>query len=120
MGVIKPSREYKSFYGFDKDYNSFVFGLIVLFCIVFIIVFLLLDESDVFVKEKVVVKEVVKFIDVDNISFSGEAVGIYRSNEYFCVSVKNRDIEQIADITFHELAHHYRRLDESHFCGGVC
>ena len=41
--------------------------------------------------------------------------GFFSADEFFCVITKNRSSEEIASITFHELAHYFNFVDEEHF-----
>ena len=45
------------------------------------------------------------------------AVGVYNHAGYFCVITKDRSFEEIAQTTFHELAHMYNHRDTEHFLG---
>lgn len=42
--------------------------------------------------------------------------GFYSNKGYFCVLTRGRTPDEIAQTTFHELAHYYINNDEEHFC----
>lgn len=51
-----------------------------------------------------------------NISTEKGVHGVYSHPEYFCVWTKDREPRDIAQTTFHELAHYYSYRDSEHFC----
>lgn len=56
----------------------------------------------------------------DSILDNGETerwLGYYRHDSYFCVATKGRSDVDIAETTYHELAHHFNYNDPEHFCG---
>jgi len=161
-----PSKDYKKFYRSERDYDSFVYGIIMLFCISFIVLF------SVFVKFGIIVVEhnVSVFVyndslvvdnnalklqvlnltnelmvykdnrkrDLDNARSGGFAKavlecefeslfydanqglkvstdGFYSNAGYFCVQTKGLTKSEVAETTFHELAHYYTDRGDNHF-----
>lgn len=45
------------------------------------------------------------------------AQGIYFPGSHYCVNVKDRSVEEIADTRNHEICHHFIYEDYKHFCG---
>jgi len=49
---------------------------------------------------------------------TGDTVnGLYQPGKYFCVWTEGVEENQIAETTFHELAHHYNYEEHDHFKG---
>lgn len=52
----------------------------------------------------------------DNIQYQNGVNGLYNTNEYYCVWVKDRSPESIFDTASHEQCHHWVFEEYDHFC----
>lgn len=67
-------------------------------------------------KDSYIFSNAYDFIPGNGVDF-GNKWGFYNTQGYFCVRTKDRSPEEVAETTFHELAHYYvEEVDRNHFC----
>jgi hypothetical protein len=103
---------------FKELYNMVLFSLVSsVICIVLVILlicslFITFNSVDPSYK----FNNVYDFIPAKQIDF-GNKYGFYHEQGFFCVRTKDMTPEQVAETTFHELAHYYvEQVDRNHFC----
>lgn len=106
----------------EKLMNGFIY------CIFFIIGFgmaLLLTESNIVkLNQKIIITDNNTIITDNGLAFDMKymfdkdwnAWGFYSDKGYFCVATAGREPNDVAETTYHELAHYYAEYDNYHFC----